>query len=225
MFGYDWPRLHAALNDLPTALIVVGALLALIDQFLRRDSLRAAGYWMIVLGWVGTIAAVIAGLRAEGLVAHGGDAHEAFSRHKAMGLITFAVITAVALWRVAREKKMRAGEQSIVMGLTLAAAGLVLSTSQIGGELVYGHALGIETTVLQQALESRAAGHAHAEGVSHAHDETAPDGAAPAAGAASTAGDSARVGGDSARMAGAATDTTTSAGAHPHAPGTPAHDH
>lgn len=219
MFGYDWPRLHAALNDLPTALIVMGALIALIDQFLRRDSLRAAGYWMIVLGWAGTIAAVIAGLRAEGLVAHGGDAHEAFSRHKVMGLITFAVITAVALWRVAREKKMRAGEQSIVMGLTLAAAGLVVSTSQIGGDLVYGHALGIETPVLQQALESRAAGHAHAEGVSHAHDETAPDSAgSPADSAAAAARDSARAGGVPA-------DTTTSAGSHPHAPGTPAHDH
>jgi uncharacterized membrane protein len=225
MFGYDWPRLHAALNDLPTALIVMGALIALIDQFLRRDSLRAAGYWMIVLGWAGTIAAVIAGLRAEGLVAHGGDAHEAFSRHKTMGLITFAAITAVALWRVAREKKMRAGEQSIVMGLTLAAAGLVVSTSQIGGDLVYDHALGIETSVLQQALDSRAAGHAHAEGVSHAHDETAPDAAAPAAGApATTAGDSARAG-DSAQAAGAPADTTTSTGSHPHAPGTPAHDH
>src|SRR5690606_20706532 len=126
---------------------------------------------MIVLGWVGTIGAVIAGLRAEGLVAHGGDVHEAFSRHRTLGLITLAVVTAVALWRVAREKKMGLGEQSFVMGLTLAAAGLVVSTSQIGGDLVYDHALGIETGVLRQAIDSRAAGHDHADGASHSHDD------------------------------------------------------
>jgi hypothetical protein len=152
---------------------------------------------MIVLGWAGTIAAVAAGLRAEGLVAHGGDAHEAFSRHKVLGLITLGVVTVVALWRVARERKMGLGEQSMVMGLTLAAAGLVVSTSQIGGDLVYDHALGIETPVLQRAIESRAAGHDHADGAAHSHGD------APAMGA-----DSAAPGGD-----------------HEHAPGTPAHDH
>ena len=26
MFGYDWPRLHAALNDLPAALLLVAVL-------------------------------------------------------------------------------------------------------------------------------------------------------------------------------------------------------
>ena len=30
MFGYDWPRLHAALNDLPAALLLVAALFELL---------------------------------------------------------------------------------------------------------------------------------------------------------------------------------------------------
>lgn len=216
MFGYDWPRLHASLNDLPAALIVAGALIALIDQFMRRDSLRAAGYWMIVLGWVGTIGAVIAGLRAEGVVAHGGDVHEAFLRHRTLGLITLGTVTAVALWRVAREKKMRPGEQSLVMGLTLAAAGLVISTSQIGGDLVYNHALGIETPVLHQAIDSRAAGHEHADGASHTHDDAAPHEHPADSGGA-----------DSAAAAGVDSAATTSAPAadHEHAPGAPAHEH
>ena len=215
MLGYDWPRLHAALNDLPSALIITGALMALLDQFMRRDSLRAAGYWMIVLGWVGTIGAVVAGLRAEGLVAHGGDVHEAFSRHRLMGLITLGVVTVVALWRVARERKMRHGEQSIVMGLTLAAAGLVYSTSQIGGDLVYDHALGIATPVLRQAIDSRAAGHDHADGASHSHGEEEVPGGTPL-----TAADSVR-----ADSAGAGSVTDSAGPGHDHAPGTPAHDH
>lgn len=216
MLGYDWPRLHAALNDLPTAFIVFGALLALIDQFMRRDSLRAASYWMIVLGWAGTILAVIAGLQAEEVVDHGDAVHLAFVRHETMGLITLAVVSVVALWRIARERKMGAGEQSIVLGVTLTAAGLVVATSQIGGDLVFDHALGIPTTVLEETVQDRTAGHAHAGGEAHSHGE----GTEPQAEGADSAADS----------AGVATDSTTgAAGAgaadHEHAPGTPPHEH
>lgn len=211
---YDWARLHAALNDLPPALIVTGALLGLIWQFMRRDSLRAASYWMIVLGWVGTIAAVVAGLRAESVVAHGSDVHEAFQRHETHGLITLGLITVVALWRVARERSMRRGEQSLLMGLTLAAAGFVIATSQIGGHLVYDHALGIETPVLERALESRAAGHEHADGEAHSHDAPVP-GAAAAAGLA----------GDSLAARDSAASDTAGAADHTHAPGTEPHEH
>ena len=36
MFGYDWPRLHAALNDLPTALLVTAALFELLADEVRK---------------------------------------------------------------------------------------------------------------------------------------------------------------------------------------------
>jgi uncharacterized membrane protein len=224
MLGYDWPRLHAALNDLPAALIVMGALLTLVNQFLQRDTLRAASYWMVVLGWLGAIAAVIAGLQAEDVVAHGGATHEAFERHELLGLITLGVITAVALWRIVRERKMGRGEQSALMGLTLAAAGLVVSTSQIGGDLVYDHALGIETPVLQEAITDRAAGHEHAGGAAHTHDESAPHDHPP--GSAAAVVDSIR--GDTLRADSALADSArgdSAAAGHTHAPGTPAHEH
>lgn len=202
MLEYDWPRLHAALNDLPAALVLSAALLGVIDQFMRRESLRAASYWMLVLGWVGAIAAVIAGLQAEEQVAHGGDVHATFERHELLGLITLGVLTVVALWRVARERTMGAGERSLVMGAMLAAAGLVYTTSQIGGELVFDHALGIETPVLRDAIDARAAGHEHADGAAHSHEE---------AGGMIPSPDSTRAPGDSSD--------------HEHAPDTPAHDH
>ena len=40
MFGYDWPRLHAALNDLPTALLVTAALFELLALATRREAFR-----------------------------------------------------------------------------------------------------------------------------------------------------------------------------------------
>ena len=35
MFGYDWPRLHAALNDLPAALLLMAALFELLRRRLK----------------------------------------------------------------------------------------------------------------------------------------------------------------------------------------------
>ena len=34
MLGYDWPRLHAALNDLPTALLLTALLFDLVGAML-----------------------------------------------------------------------------------------------------------------------------------------------------------------------------------------------
>ena len=40
MFGYDWPRLHAALNDLPTALLVTAVVFQLLALATRREAFR-----------------------------------------------------------------------------------------------------------------------------------------------------------------------------------------
>jgi uncharacterized membrane protein len=50
MFGYDWPRLHAALNDLPTALLVAAVLFDLIAAATRRPGFRLASLYVLVFG-------------------------------------------------------------------------------------------------------------------------------------------------------------------------------
>ena len=50
MFGYDWPRLHAALNDLPTALLVTAALFELLALATRREAFRQVSFWTLLIG-------------------------------------------------------------------------------------------------------------------------------------------------------------------------------
>ena len=71
MLGYDWPRLHAALNDLPAALMLVAVLFDLAAAVTRRASLRTAGFWTMVGGAAGATLAVVSGLQAEDHIAHG----------------------------------------------------------------------------------------------------------------------------------------------------------
>ena len=43
MLGYDWPRLHAALNDLPTALLVTAVLFDLLAA--AHPARQSSGRW------------------------------------------------------------------------------------------------------------------------------------------------------------------------------------
>jgi hypothetical protein len=80
--------------------------------------------------------------------------------------------------------------------LSLVGTGTLVATGVYGGKLVFDHAAGIPTEVLQAEMHQRSEGHQHAGGEG---DEAA--------------------GHDSDS---ATTDSTATAG-HPHAPGTPPH--
>ena len=71
IFGYDMPRLHAALNDLPAALLVVAVLFELAAWAWKRESLKWAALWTLWAGVIGGWAAVIAGELAEDAIATG----------------------------------------------------------------------------------------------------------------------------------------------------------
>src|SRR5256885_8798493 len=53
MFGYDWPRFHAAVNDLPAALLLVTVLFDLGAWLTKRESLKAAALWTLWAGVIG----------------------------------------------------------------------------------------------------------------------------------------------------------------------------
>jgi uncharacterized membrane protein len=213
MLGYDWPRLHAALNDLPAALLLVAVLFDLAAAVTRRPSLRTAGYWTMVAGAAGAALAVVSGLQAEEHIAHGEAVHGVMETHEELGLITLGVFVVLALWRIVRERRMGSTERAVVLAASLGGVGALFATAVYGGKLVFDHAAGIPTKVLQAEMHERAEGHHHHGGEGEA-DEHGTDGhAAPAMGA-----DSAAAGGPAATV----TDSGQPAG-HTHAPGTPPH--
>jgi len=202
MLGYDWPRLHAALNDLPAALLLVAILFDLASALLRRPSLRVAGFWTLVAGAVGGVLAVISGLQAEEHIAHGEAVHRLMGTHEDLALITLGIFAVVALWRILRESRMGSTERALVLAVSVCGTGVLVATAVYGGKMVFEHAAGIPTAVLQEEMHERSEGHHHHGGEA---DEPAEhqDRADPAT--AVPAPDSAAPGG------------------HTHAPGTPPH--
>lgn len=212
MLGYDWPRLHAALNDLPAALLLVTVLFDLAGAVTRRPSLRTAGFWTLVAGAAGGVLAVVSGLQAEEHIAHGEAVHRVMETHEELALITLGIFAVLALWRIVRERRMGSTERAVVLAASLGGLGVLLATAVYGGKLVFDHAAGIPTKVLQAEMHERAEAHHHHGGEGEADEHGADEDAAPAMGADSAAGG----------PAAADTDPGVPAG-HPHAPGTPPH--
>ncbi len=208
MFGYDWPRLHAALNDLPAALLLVAVVFDLVAAVTKRTSFRIAGFWTMMAGAFGGILAVLSGLQAEEHIAHGEAVHKIMETHEKLAFVTLAVFAVLALWRILRETRMGNGERNLSLLLSIGGVGALVATAVLGGKLVFEHAAGIPTEVLQAEMHERAEGHhhhggeaeegeEHSEAEEHQHDEAAPT---PAV-----------------------TDSAPPAPGHTHAPGTPPH--
>jgi uncharacterized membrane protein len=182
MFGYDWPRLHAALNDLPAALLLVAVVFDLLAAITKRASFRTAGYWTMIAGAVGGVLAVLSGLQAEEHIAHGEAVHRVMETHEKLAFVTLGIFAVLAVWRILRERRMGSGERTFALVVSLGGLGALLATAALGGRMVFDHAAGIKTEVLEAETQDRAQDHHHdgegeeAEGDGEHHDSTAPAG-------------------------------------------------
>jgi len=171
MFGYDWPRLHAALNDFPAALLLVSVVFDVAGAVLKRETLKTVGFWTLLTGVAGTAAAVGAGLLTEDVIEHSDQAHALMERHEAFGLAVLALFAVLAIWRLVRRGTWRPRELPVALAIGAVGVALMVYTANLGGQLVFDHALGIPTARLG-AVESERGGeaHEHAPGAEHDMD-------------------------------------------------------
>src|SRR5712692_9740164 len=149
MFGYDLPRLHAALNDLPAALLFAAVLFDLAGWLLKRESLVWAGIWTLWAGVIGGWAAVIAGELAEDEIEHGEAIHELMEKHETLALVTMGVFTVVLGVQLLRRARLTALEQNVLRGLSVVGLVLVVWTGRVGGQMMFEHAAGIPAATMR----------------------------------------------------------------------------
>ena len=174
ILGYDWPRLHAALNDLPAALLTVGVLFDLAAWAFKRESLKWAAIWTLWTGVVGGWLAVFAGLQAEDVIEHGEGIHELMEKHETLGLATMILFTVLLAWRLWRRFRTSAAEEWVLRGLSIVGLVLVTWTGVIGGKMAFEHAAGVPMRTMQLEMMDRRAGHQHEPG-EHADSTSAAD--------------------------------------------------
>ena len=174
MLGYTAARWHAALNDLPAALLLVAVLFDLAAALTKRESLMWAAIWTLWAGVIGGWIAVIAGELAEDTIEHGEAIHEIMEKHETMALLTMGVFSVVLIWRMVRRFQMPAQELALTRALSVAGLIGLVWTGILGGRLMFEHAAGIPTRTMQTEMENREAGHHHEAGEADEHEHAAP---------------------------------------------------
>jgi uncharacterized membrane protein len=170
ILGYDWPRLHAAVNDLPAALLPMAVIFEGLGMVMKRESLRAAGFWCLVAGVVGGGVAILAGEMAEDVVAHGDASHAIMETHETFAIVVTVLFGLLAVWRILRRNRMTGPEQGSFIAAGAIGIGILLYTAKLGGSLVFEHALGVDSAHMQSSLQERA-GHHHHEGEADDDDD------------------------------------------------------
>src|SRR5437667_356379 len=176
MLGYDWPRFHAAVNDLPAALLFATVLFDVAAGVTKRASLQAAALWTLWAGVVGGWVAALAGLQAEEVIEHGEAIHDLMETHETLALTTMGIFTAVLAWKLFRRARLSGGEELGLRVLSLAGFVGIIWTAVLGGKLVFEHAAGIPNATMQAEMTNRAAGHpgGHASAVPALSGSTRP---------------------------------------------------
>ena len=170
MLGYDWPRFHAAVNDLPAALLLVTVLFDLGAWVTKRDSLKSAAVWTLWAGVIGGWVAVLAGLQAEDAIEHGEAIHDLMETHETLALTTMGIFTAVLAWKLFRRSKLTGVEEAGLRVLSAAGLVTIVWTGVLGGKLMFEHAAGIPSAAMQTEIENREAGHGHEAGKAGEHE-------------------------------------------------------
>ncbi len=132
-----WPKVHGAAVHFPLALALGSGLFDLAGFAVRErppgPGLHSAGYWMMVLGALGSVPAVVSGLfmTKGSLLGHG-----ALRMHHLFVWPAFTLLVALATWRVFTGQR---ASRRIFAGYLIAVAvagALMTAAGYWGGEMM-----------------------------------------------------------------------------------------
>lgn len=159
------PNWHVVLIHYPVALLTLGVLIELFSFFWRRSGFRAAGRWMLLLGTVLAVPAVLSGLYALNDVAQMGipEADRPMTWHakaaasglndrtwhmlvvhlREMGISTGIALLVVVIWLACSDRWRKRLHIPLLIAMLLS-VGLLFCGAWHSGEAVYRHSVGVQ---------------------------------------------------------------------------------
>lgn len=137
-------ELHPAIVHFPIALLTVAAFFGLLSLFTKKELFREIAFWNLLLGVIGSIAAVLTGFIGEQNLAHNDEIHQVLTKHKFTGLGILILSFALLTWIWVRKNKFGKVEYiTWVLFLVLGTAA-VFYQGFLGGKMVFEQGAGVK---------------------------------------------------------------------------------
>ena len=135
-----WVKMHGGTTHFPIALVMASALFDLVSSLApdnadksRRAGFRAAGFYTLILGALGSLGAVVSGL----VISHGqlwGRGN--LARHHTFLWPAFGLLMALAIWRLVVGNRASHRGLRIYLAVSMVTAALMGAAGYWGGELL-----------------------------------------------------------------------------------------
>lgn len=142
----DFSHVHPMIVHFPIALLIVGFLTDVAGLIFKRDLLTQTGFYLLILGSLGTIAALLSGEFAGDGIAEQGLLKQAIERHEEAAELSIWLVSITAGARIILVllKKYVGLLKVAVLVLFFASVLSIGRTGYYGGKLVYEHAAGVQ---------------------------------------------------------------------------------
>lgn len=142
----DLTHLHPMIVHFPIALLIVGFLFEIAGAITKRESFTQTGFYLLILGALGVIAAFITGSQAGSGITEEGALKQALENHEEAATLTIWIVSIAVAFRIALVllKKFKGVLKMVSLALFLIAVLAIARTGYYGGELVYKHAAGVQ---------------------------------------------------------------------------------
>jgi uncharacterized membrane protein len=154
--GIPGPQWHAALNDFPVVLLLASVVFDLWGSAKQNETLGWAGYWCLAAGAATAVLAVVSGLLVEDSIEKTRVVDRIIETHETLGITVGVVLLGLAGWRIWRKNRLSPQERQSYTMVSVVAALAGIWLSHLGGTMVFHHAAGIPSTILQMELRERA---------------------------------------------------------------------
>ncbi len=146
---FDTTHLHPMIVHFPIALIIVGFLADLIGVIWKKDFFSKVGFYLLILGTLGVVAAYFSGNLAGGGITEAGPLKEALETHEEAAQLSLWLMIGVAVIRIALLlfKKYSGSLQWVAILLFFLGVLSIARTGFYGGELVFKHAAGVQFNI------------------------------------------------------------------------------
>lgn len=146
---FDPTHIHPMIVHFPIALIIVGFLADLIGAIWKKEFFSKVGFYLLILGTVGVVAAYFSGNFAGGGITEAGPLKHALETHEEAAELSLWLMLGVAVIRIGLVlfKKYSGTLQWLAVMLFFLGVLSIARTGFYGGELVFKHAAGVQFNI------------------------------------------------------------------------------